>query len=54
MGAGDTFIGGMLYGLVCQSQSWDVRRKVEFAVGLAIRKVQQEGFGGLNAARTWD
>lgn len=54
VGAGDTFIGGMLYGLVCQSQSWDVRRKVEFAVGLATRKVQQEGFGGLNAARPWD
>ncbi|CAG9999809.1 unnamed protein product [Clonostachys byssicola] len=53
VGAGDTFIGGMLYGLVCQSQSWDVRRKVEFAVGLATRKVQQEGFGGLDAARTW-
>lgn len=47
MGAGDTFIAGMLYGLF---QDWDVGAKLKFAVDLASLKVQQEGFGGLGRA----
>lgn len=43
MGAGDTFIAGMLFGLLCHPQDWEVERKVSFAVQLATRKVQQEG-----------
>jgi fructose-1-phosphate kinase PfkB-like protein len=47
VGAGDTFIAGMLYGLF---QDWDVGAKLKFAVSLASLKVQQEGFGGLGGA----
>lgn len=50
MGAGDTFIAGMLYGLLCHVQDWDARAKLQFAVHLASLKVQKEGFGGLGAA----
>lgn len=49
MGAGDTFIAGMLYGLLCHAQDWDARAKLRFAVDLASLKVQKEGFGGLGA-----
>lgn len=49
MGAGDTFIAGMLYGLVCRGENWHTSRKVNFAVDLATLKVQQEGFEGLAA-----
>ncbi|KAM3512838.1 hypothetical protein MY11210_003543 [Beauveria gryllotalpidicola] len=50
VGAGDTFIAGMLYGLTtggCDDTPWDVRRCVRFAVDLATLKVQREGFAGL-------
>ena len=48
MGAGDTFIAGMLFGLLCH-HDWDTERKIEFAVQLATRKVQQDGFDGVGA-----
>lgn len=50
IGAGDTFIAGMLYGLGLQG-SWCVdevlHRTAQFAVDLATTKVQQDGFTGL-------
>jgi ketohexokinase len=49
VGAGDTFIAGMLYALVCHGEDWDTDRKVRLAVDLATCKVQQEGFEGLGA-----
>lgn len=45
VGAGDTFIAGVLYGLA--DRHWDVPQAVQFAVDLATLKVQQEGFSGL-------
>jgi ketohexokinase len=45
IGAGDTFIAGMLYGL--HADAWSREAKLEFAVGLATKKVQREGFAGL-------
>ncbi|PNY24844.1 Ketohexokinase [Tolypocladium capitatum] len=45
VGAGDTFIAGMLYGLVCPTTAWGVGRSLRFAVNLATLKVQREGFG---------
>lgn len=57
VGAGDTFVAGMLYGLVAHADDWDARQKVRFAVDLATLKVQREGFGGLGVdalrARNW-
>jgi ketohexokinase len=57
VGAGDTFIAGTLYGLLCHdsiekgpSEHWNDQRKLSFAVALATLKVQQEGFDGLGAA----
>ncbi|TQN73809.1 Ketohexokinase [Colletotrichum shisoi] len=47
VGAGDTFVAGMLYGLICQSDTWDTADKLGYAVELATLKVQREGFGGL-------
>ncbi|KAK7965960.1 uncharacterized protein PG986_000237 [Apiospora aurea] len=47
VGAGDTFIAGMLYGLLCHQDDWDADTKVRFAVQLATSKVQVEGFGGV-------
>ncbi|PMB68112.1 hypothetical protein BM221_006289 [Beauveria bassiana] len=50
VGAGDTFIAGMLYGLITggyENTPWDARRCVRFAVDLATLKVQREGFAGL-------
>ncbi|KAI1468441.1 Ribokinase-like protein [Daldinia caldariorum] len=47
VGAGDTFIAGMLFGLLCHHEDWDTERKVQFAVQLATRKVQRDGFDGL-------
>ncbi|KAK8047790.1 hypothetical protein PG996_015854 [Apiospora saccharicola] len=47
VGAGDTFIAGMLYGLLCYQEDWDTDTKLRFAVQLATRKVQVEGFGGI-------
>ncbi|KAJ5887588.1 pfkB family kinase [Penicillium taxi] len=49
IGAGDTFIAGMLYALNCKPQ-WDLRRQLEFANHIAGLKVSQEGFSGLNRA----
>ncbi|KAH7166144.1 Ribokinase-like protein [Dactylonectria macrodidyma] len=49
VGAGDTFVAGMLYGLVCHTDEWSVGQKLSFAVRLATLKVQREGFAGLGA-----
>ncbi|PTB62873.1 Ribokinase-like protein [Trichoderma citrinoviride] len=54
VGAGDTFVAGMLYSLVCRSRDWDVSHGLRFAVHLATTKVQREGFQGLGAhVRDW-
>ena len=47
IGAGDTFIAGMLYALICHDEDWPLSQKLSFANGLAGRKVAQEGFSGL-------
>ncbi|PKS05255.1 hypothetical protein jhhlp_008626 [Lomentospora prolificans] len=47
VGAGDTFIAGMLYGLICHAIDWDTEAKLKFAINLATLKVQREGFGRL-------
>ncbi|KAF4119616.1 ketohexokinase [Geosmithia morbida] len=49
LGAGDTFVAGMLYGLLCHAD-WDTERQVNFAVHLASLKVQQDGFARLGDA----
>ncbi|KAI4232193.1 MAG: hypothetical protein LQ349_005158 [Xanthoria aureola] len=46
VGAGDTFIAGMLFALTCRAE-WDLDRKLRFANEVAGRKVVQEGFRGL-------
>lgn len=50
IGAGDTFIAGMLYGLLWRNDEWDIERKLGFANRIAGMKVGQEGFGGLSKA----
>lgn len=47
VGAGDTFLAGMLFALLCHEEDWDAEAKLRFAVQLATRKVQAEGFGGV-------
>ncbi|KAL8970276.1 MAG: hypothetical protein Q9197_003892 [Variospora fuerteventurae] len=47
VGAGDTFIAGMLFGLTCHTTNWTLDRQLEFAIELAGRKVVQEGLRGL-------
>ena len=47
IGAGDTFIAGILYGLFYNFQNWDLEKALKFANELAGRKVTQEGFSGL-------
>ncbi|KAL6712645.1 hypothetical protein ACN47E_000522 [Coniothyrium glycines] len=47
IGAGDTFIAGMLYALNGGRDGWDLQAQISFANELAGRKVRQEGFGGL-------
>lgn len=47
VGAGDTFIAGVLYGLVYQAGKWDLETTLKFANQLAGRKVVQDGFAGL-------
>ncbi|KAJ5584692.1 pfkB family kinase [Penicillium hispanicum] len=47
VGAGDTFIAGMLYALNCKEQEWSVADKLLFAIWIAGAKVSQEGFSGL-------
>lgn len=62
IGAGDTFIAGALFGLICRSfdlddrrmymkraSCWSLQQLLEFSNGLAGRKVLQNGFGGLSA-----
>ncbi|RYP73210.1 hypothetical protein DL769_004269 [Monosporascus sp. CRB-8-3] len=51
VGAGDTFIAGVLFGLLCHPQDWDMETKVRFAVQLATSKVQQEGLRDLAPSR---
>lgn len=46
IGAGDTFIAGMLYAL-SSCPEWNLQRQLEFANELAGRKVLQDGFSGL-------
>ena len=55
-GAGDTFIAGMLFGLIsrghfCKDRRyiWDLPKALRFANALAGRKIMQQGFGGLAA-----
>lgn len=47
IGAGDTFIAGILYGFLEHEETWDLERKLAFAIEFAGRKVVQEGFSGL-------
>ena len=53
--SGDTFIAGILYGMACHADDWDVERTLAFAVELSKLKVQREGFGNLasDVGRTW-
>ncbi|KAF7588789.1 hypothetical protein BBP40_005220 [Aspergillus hancockii] len=50
IGAGDTFIAGILYALICRSDAWDLSQKLAFANRVAGMKVTQEGFSGLERA----
>ncbi|WEW54750.1 ketohexokinase [Emydomyces testavorans] len=50
IGAGDTFIAGMLYGLICHENNYSLQQSMDFANRLAGRKVTQEGFDGLGMA----
>ncbi|EER26479.1 hypothetical protein D8B26_003139 [Coccidioides posadasii str. Silveira] len=47
VGAGDTFIAGMLYGLICHESDYSLQRMMAFSNRLAGRKITQEGFEGL-------
>ncbi|KAG8159943.1 hypothetical protein KVR01_010580 [Diaporthe batatas] len=47
IGAGDTFVAGVLYGLLCRRGDWTDQEIIRFAVKLATTKVQQDGFEGL-------
>ncbi|KAH8161747.1 hypothetical protein CIB48_g6516 [Xylaria polymorpha] len=47
VGAGDTFIAGILFGFLQHDYDWDNWTKLSFAVHLATCKVQQEGFNEL-------
>jgi ketohexokinase len=49
VGAGDTFIAGMLYSLTHQTKV-TLAQNLEYAVELASRKVYQDGFSGLGEA----
>ncbi|KAL8809270.1 MAG: hypothetical protein Q9200_003560 [Gallowayella weberi] len=49
VGAGDTFIAGMLFGLTYHTDDWPLNRKLLFANELAGRKVVQEGLRGLGS-----
>ncbi|KAB8233470.1 pfkB family kinase [Aspergillus alliaceus] len=50
IGAGDTFIAGMLHALTSRSDTWDLSQKLGFANRVAGMKVTQEGFSGLERA----
>ncbi|KAL4907426.1 hypothetical protein BDW74DRAFT_176195 [Aspergillus multicolor] len=47
IGAGDTFIAGMLYGLIFKADNWGLSKKLATANQLAGTKVAQEGFNDL-------
>jgi ketohexokinase len=47
IGAGDTFIAGVLYGLF-YAPTWDLAKTLSFANELAGRKVAQHGFSELS------
>lgn len=47
IGAGDTFIAGMLFGLQRTDDQHSLQHQLDFACTLAGRKVYQEGFHGL-------
>jgi ketohexokinase len=49
IGAGDTFIAGMLYSLT-HHPSTPLSHKLRYAVQIASRKVYQDGFDGLGQA----
>jgi ketohexokinase len=49
IGAGDTFIAGMLFGLA-NSPNSTLEEKLQYAVQIASRKVYQDGFQGLGEA----
>ncbi|RHZ72355.1 hypothetical protein CDV55_105580 [Aspergillus turcosus] len=49
IGAGDTFIAGMLYAWLCQ-ENLNLAKKIQFANRVAGMKVGQEGFSGLDKA----
>lgn len=56
-GAGDTFIAGVLFGLICRGsnghsggRTWTLERTLTFANGLAGRKILQSGLQSLGAA----
>ncbi|KKK18713.1 hypothetical protein ARAM_001216 [Aspergillus rambellii] len=50
VGAGDAFIAGMLFGLICKGDFWDLTEKLTVANRVAGMKVAQEGFSGLGRA----
>lgn len=50
IGAGDTFVAGMLFGILCHEHDWDNVRKLQFATELAGLKICQYGFQGLGVA----
>lgn len=50
IGAGDTFIAGMLYSLIYRDKALDLSQKMAFANRVAGLKVRQEGFAGLERA----
>ncbi|KAI1111127.1 Ribokinase-like protein [Nemania sp. NC0429] len=47
VGAGDTFIAGILFGFLHHEHDWDNGTKLSYAVQVATCKVQQEGFNDL-------
>ncbi|KAL9623209.1 MAG: hypothetical protein Q9160_002524 [Pyrenula sp. 1 TL-2023] len=47
IGAGDTFIAGVLYAIFFSGEDWELQRIMDFANELAGRKVHQAGFEGL-------
>ena len=47
IGAGDTFMAGMLYSLIYHEEDWDLYKKLKFSNELAGRKIVQEGFAEL-------
>lgn len=57
VGAGDTFIAGMLFALICRTDRaegccWSMQQKLDFANELAGTKILQQGFGGLGGQVT--